>query len=649
MAYSYSPKHLGVGTIGGNGIWLIKECQHAPGGEAWLSEANTNLNTTRALVDALTFNGQLPYIGELARPLDFVHGYNKSVAPVSPLWANCITVAQFGVDRWVNHATFDGYNLYAKYYSVEQQSQIQRHAHRVLYNNVKGSFVTSATRIQVGESGYFDPLPGLFVIEPVAGTIDIGVSCDVTIKFHPNRRLYWGAGDTIESAYLDISYGSVNHPYLRNVDNAVTVSLAAGNANKHVIPGVSITFSTAPLYGDKCIISIGYEYVNARANLSDGSGALDYYFPQSDWGLQPYDLSGDNDRDFQSKISVDATYDLDDFGKWYAYNVTGDVLEDCKFTICPLVRLDQGNAITPFDSWFQGFDAITELPESSSAYTLTFSGYDSVNGTINLNCSYGSVSMLIREIDAITFQSTGTTHSDGEGLKCDGATLYRWDAVGVYFKVATTARNGNTALVYVKPGQAQEQYVKMNGTTSTPWSYLVTPWALQEGPTQQVIGGWDGITNSGTGAKYPISHCVPESIRTGIIQTQGYDLEFFNADVHATNEHWYNHYFQIATIMTSAGMDIDSNPYEHALMVTCDDPRHFQVVPRRMTFTPARHQGGEGSSVPKLTANVGVVDTDLELKLTANVQERDGSLVLRINQVSSELMSILEEAGVTVE
>lgn len=652
MAWSYSPKNLGAGSIGGNGIWLIKQCSYAPGGGGYLRESNTHLNTERALADALTFNEQLPYIGGF-KPLELVHGYYyASPDPYQdPVWSNCIYVAMGGNKAWVRHATFDGYPLMV-YGPASTYETVQRHAHRVLYNNTRGTFVSSATRIQVGSSGYFDPLPGLFVIEPVPGTIVNGVSCDVTIKLHPNRRVFWQPGSTLAQSYVDMAYASVGHPYLRDRSNSITVSLATGNSNKHVIPGVSISFSQTPLAGDKCIISIGYEYVNARmeiGTIGETYGSLDYYFPQTDWGLQPYNTETYNYRDFQSAISVYATYNLDVFSKWMIYNVTGDVLEDCKFTICPFVRLDQGNAITPFDSWFMGYDAITGLPESSSPYTLTFSGYDSVNGRINLTCSYG-VSMLIREIDPETFQPTGVTHSDGTGLKADGATLYRWDAVGVYFKIATTARNGNTALVYTKPGQEWEQYVKMTGTTGVPWSRYVTPWALQSGPTQQVIGGWDGITNSGTGAKYPISHCVPESRRTGILQTQGYDLSFFNASVHETNEHWYNHYFQVATIGGGGAFDADDNPRESAVMITSSDPRYFSVAPRRAQYVTGRRYGGTpNTDIPHPTANIGVPDTDLEIKLTGNIQERDGSLVLRVNQVDSDLMAVLEEAGVTVE
>ena len=152
------------------------------------------------------------------------------------------------------------------------------------------------------------------------------------------------------------------------------------------------------------------------------------------------------------------------------------------------------------------------------------------------------------------------------------------------------------------------------------------------------------------GDKYPISHGAPEARRTGIIQAQGYDQEFLNTDVHATNEHWYNHHEQVGTIGVWSDQEVADNPYEWAVMVTCDDPRYFSVAPRMMNFTESRHAGGISEDIlPRLTANIGVEDTDSTYKLTGNIQERDGSLVLRINQVSSDLMDVLEEAGVTVE
>ena len=79
MAWSYSSKHLGAGSIGGNGFWLIKQCSFADNdlfGEAssYTTAYNTNLIAERALADANVFNEQLPYIGAL-NALDFIHGY----------------------------------------------------------------------------------------------------------------------------------------------------------------------------------------------------------------------------------------------------------------------------------------------------------------------------------------------------------------------------------------------------------------------------------------------------------------------------------------------------------------------------------------------------------------------------------------------
>lgn len=643
MAWSYSKKHLGSGSIGGNGLWLIKDTSYfgALGLIGYpLIEWNTNLETTRALADALTFNEQLPYIGDYG-PIDFLWNLSYSGDGVQ-VATGVIAMPQIYPNKWVSCGTHDGYTLWAK--SYEAYRKTQRHAHRVLLNNVSGNFISSATRIPLGESGYMDPLPGLFVIEPVWTSVSPGVSALVTVSFYSNLRTYWESGSTAVKRDWQLAYGSANHPYLRNSLNAVTVSLAPGNVNKHLIPGVSITFNN-PQQGSKAIVSIGYEYVNARSEIGDfGSinGQLDYYLPQTAYGIQPY---------FNPVFGMSpSAYSLQpNFSHYHPYNVSGDVLEGCKFSIRPFVRLDQGNALYPFDSWYMGYDATTGFPESSSPYTLTFHSYATGSpATISFDCT-GGLNLLVREIDPNTYQPTGSAHNDADGLKCDGTTIYRWDAAGIYFVVSESARSGQTALIWTKKGQSVEAYVDVEHSDPAPHEEYVEPWELLVSPQSRIIGGWDGIEL--TGGNYPMSHGAGETYLTGKLQTQGYDMEFLNTDLHATNDHWYNHYTQVGTVCKYSGAEnVEDNCHEWCVMVTSSDPRYFSVAPRTFQFATDTFDGGAQSDwLPSLTGNIGVPDTDTNAICSGNIQERDGTLVLRVHQISSELADILAEYDIEVE
>lgn len=659
MAWSYGIKNLGAGSIGGNGIWLIKDTSYfgstySPGSP--VVEWNTNLETKRALADALVFNEQLPYIGDF-RPVEFVWGlnniagYSNNIRYVGQT-TDAMRVGTGLAQSWINTGLQDGYTLWVKAY--EEYTKSQRHAHRVLLNNLYGNFAASAIRIPLGQSGYMDPLPGLYVIEPVWGSVQKDQSALVTVSFYANLRTYWNSGSQSLNYDCQLAYGSAKHPYLRNASNAVQVSLAPGNANKHLIPGVSITFNN-PAQGSKALVSIGYEYVNARSELGDMgsiSGQLDYYMPQTDWGLQPLG-GGYTNYEFNPVWgSGPVAYCLQPyFSHYHPYNVTGGLLEGCKFSIRPFARLDQGNALYPFDQWFLGYDATTGLPESSSPYTLTFHNYAAGSpGTISMDCSYGGVSKLIREIDPVTYQPTGVNHSDADGLKCDNTTLYRWDAVGVYFVLSSSARSGQTALIWTKKGQDFEKYVDLEHSHPAPHEEYYEPWHLLSAPLSRTIGGWDGISLA-SGTKYPMSFSAGDSHLTGKLQTQGHDLEFINSALDAVNDHWYNHYTQVGTICQATGWEsVEDNPFEWCVMVTCSDPRYFSVAPRMLQYTTEKFSGGlRSDEMPRLTGNVAVPDTDMNMKCTGNIQERDGSLVLRVHQISPELADLLAQYDIEVE
>lgn len=659
MAWTYNQKHLGAGTIGGNGFWLIKDTAYFGGLTTKgypLIEWNTNLEATRALVDALVFNEQLPYIGDY-RPLDLAWHLNEIIGANYVGGLTDALAVGTGVQStdpnvdpwdWKNLGLRDTYTLWAKAYEAYTKSQ--RHAHRVLLNNLSGNFVASTARIPLGQSGYMDPLPGLFVIEPIWSSVNPGVSALVTISFYPNIRTYWEAGSTAVKRDWQLAYGSANHPYLRNAANAVPVSLAPGNVNKHVIPGVSISFNN-PAQGAKALVSIGYEYVNARSELSEfgsANGQLDYYLPQTDWGIQPFY----HDREWNLVWGSEGwAYSVHpNFGHYHIYNVTGGLLEGCKFSIRPFVRLDQGNMLRPFDQWYLGYDTTSGFPESSNPYTLTFHSYTSGSpGRISFDCSYGGVSKLIREINPVTYQPTGTVHTNADGLKCDGATLYRWDTAGVYFVLSPDARSGQIALIWTKKGQSYEKYVNVGASSPGPHTEYLEPWNLIPGPTSRIIGGWDGIQLSG-GISYPMSHGAGEAFLTGKLQTQGHDLEFLNTSLDPVNSHWHNHYTQVATVGKGSSYAVEDNPHEWCVMVTCSDPRYFSVAPRMFQAAAYKYAGGQGSDrLPNLTGNIGVPDPGMNLKCTGNIQERDGNLVLRVNQISQGLADVLAEYDITVE
>jgi hypothetical protein len=644
MTWGYGADSLGFGSIGGRGFWLAKESLFDyPLFTPSEPNYNTNLTVVRSFDEASSLIDKTLHIGSIPR-LHFAHGLTSSQR-LNTIYFGAGLDVVLSHDPWINLGTFDGSTLYS--HTGRTEFYKHRHAGNTVFQNVKGNFVESAGRIQIGNSGYTDVLPGLFVIEPVSGTENPNVSVYVTIKPYANIKTYWVSDSDVPLMNYDHAYGTIGHPYLRSENNPVLVDLSPGNANKHVIPGLSITFNN-PSINCKTIISVGYEYVNSASELGDfGSinGHSSFYIPLAPWELQPY-------RAFYSMnynsgwLPTLLNMVPDKIPSWHIYNVTGQVQEGCRFSVRPLVRLDQRNALTPFDQWFMGYDTDTALSQTSEPYHITFTNWQTGTPPRVTIVIDSSISKLIREIDPSTMEPTGVIHSTGQSLKCDGITLYRWDALGVYFVLAVGVDNASSADVYVKRGAGFENVIDYSDA-----ALLERNWGGDQAPASRTIGGWDAIENSGTGDKYPIIFCVPEDKLTGVIQYQGYDFEFANSSVHATNEHWYNHYETITTCGNMLSEEDRVTDGESAVMVTCDDPRYFQVVPRTYIYTPDQRTGaiGDSTSQTRISMHVGVELDNVSPKLSGNVQERDGSLIIRIGNVNQNYLNYLEANGITVE
>jgi hypothetical protein len=638
VATSYSSKSLGAGTVGGRGFWIISDAI------CYQGLYNTNLITARTPEEATTFNDRLPYIGTNQNRLAF------GITPGDMQDYCC----QSWLYDWELVKMLGGNKLMVT--KTESQTLAQRHAHRVLFDNLVGFPIVSAERIQVGEDGYTDPLPGLFEITVVDGSID-GTSARVHLRAYDNKTIQWYIGTDFVRVGNWVNYSGVDHPYLRE---SIQVSFADGNANINVIPGVAIEFDTALNYGNRAVISIGYEYVNARSEagaLGTINGISAFFQPQSDLTTQPYNYSGG----VKAGYVVGSTYSelLTDVPHWRIYNVTGTEQTDCQMSIRPLVRLDQfGSPVRLFSQWFMGCRASCLLDISpDQPYRIACHSFISGSpNTIGISVTNATLSTTIREIDADTYDPTGVVHSDGKGLKCDGTTLYRWDEMGVYFVIADTATLSAYADIHIRFGHKSIQWVN---DTSYPATY-------SEDKTI-TLGQWGAIHDTDDDSYWPGSPCMPEADRTGIIQSQGHDLEFFLEDLDPSNNHWYNHNTSVIlmphtfVLPTGDTSELQSqySPYEAAIVVTCDDPRYFAVVPVRWVYQeskatafspPYAYPGGLeiGSATAKQSAIVAENGDETAVKLSAQVQPVDGSLVIRVNQISSALADLMAAHGVDI-
>jgi hypothetical protein len=635
MAETFDTKKLGEGTIGGRGWWLVRESVYT-GSSGSLTvpdqghQYNTNTNVDRLTADATTFSDALPHVGPspMGRLEFYLDGWTMPAL-------NELSNIGFGsVYPWIFHVvgTVSAVDLYARFEPVGLSGgfTFQRHAGRTQYDNLSSTdLLSAADRIQIGNSGYTDTLPGLFLIQPVAGTISAGVSCQVTIQQFNNHFDYWSSPDAFVKPCNFHNYGSTYHPYFRDDTEPVTVSLVSGNHNLHVIPGVDLQFVTTPLDSSRAVVAIGHEYLNRWSeigDLGDIAGRTDFFLPLASYGL----VSTDG--------AVSSTTDNGFIYRWHVYNVSGALQEGCQFHVVPLVRLDQGNSLTPFDQWFMGAAPGTLGPPITVSL-LTFTDYAAGSPpTITMLCNQ-TVDMLVTEINPTTYVSTGTTHATAAGLKCDGETLYRWDAVGVYFVLSATANASSTATMWTKYGREIERRLLL--TDDQTGSAYVTETA----PFSVDIGTWGAITDDEANP-LSASPYVDESYWTGAIQTQGFDQEFFHASLHATQTHWYNHDF---TVCTYPGLTGSNHGFsEYAVMVTSDDPLYFQVVP--MTFLPAADRMGTvGTQTVYGTANVaGALDTQTVIG-SANVLSVRKDLAIRVNQIQPDLVDLLAEHGVTIE
>lgn len=648
MAYSYSSKHLGAGTIGGRGFWVCREASYAFSA-AQGPFGNTNLNLERPLNEALVFNEKLPMILNQS-VLEFMMG--TSYWDAINIWQFWRGSLEHLWPSLVNVATFNSKNLYAYagWFDDTFKPMQQRHADRVLFDNQQGDFLSSAVRIPIGESGYTDTLPGLFVIKPVAGTIVSGEYCYVTLTPYSNTRVWTNRDSARVHVDHEADFGTVDHPYIKKAANMIRVDLTAGNHNKHVIPGVDLQLNS-PLEGDHAVVSIGYEYINAFGETGVQGNVVwmkDYFMPLSARAIMPYGL-GYEEYPIRPVYLTGGSNYLP--SRWHIYNVTGAEQSGCKFIIRPLVRLDQGNRLTPFDQWFMGYDYETTLTKGTSPYQITFVNYVAGSpATVKMVFSDTGTDMTIREIDPDTYEPTGTVHTDGEGLKCDGLTLYRWDDLGIYFVLSEDLNPSQGANVCVRNGCSGEQIISHINENTTAYT-LIQP------PTSLVIGGWDSYYNSSSGLYYPASFSVDPADRTGVMQTQGYDFAFSNSSVSAVWQHWYNHSWAVPTWFYYSDYLTDyANPNEYAVMVVCDDPRYFHVVPCMWSLS-GKYSGWSstlealngGQANPKMTMQVSVPDAESLVNCTGTIHERQGSLVLRVNQMSAEIVDLLANSGITLE
>jgi hypothetical protein len=301
-----------------------------------------------------------------------------------------------------------------------------------------------------------------------------------------------------------------------------------------------------------------------------------------------------------------------------------------------------------------GCDYETALTPQDEPYVVTFSNYASGSpSTVKLNFSNTGTSTTIKEIDSTTFVPTGVEHTNGTGLKCDGTTLYRWDALGIYFVLSPDLVVSDTAQVCIRQGSGCEKRIISIDPAGPSWSFETPPYS-------HLIGGWDTYYDSDNDKYYPASFSIRDEdnlIKTGILQTQGYDYEFSNSSIDPVNSHWYNHYWKVPTWFSASGVESLSNMNEYVVMVVCDDPRYFQVVP--MTFNWSANGRSPGRSAyleegltgfpTKMKSVVSIPDDEYSFKCSGSIHESEGSLVLRVNQISPELIALLEDSGITLE
>jgi hypothetical protein len=272
-------------------------------------------------------------------------------------------------------------------------------------------------------------------------------------------------------------------------------------------------------------------------------------------------------------------------------------------------------------------------------YTITF--VNVVAGTtkivdVEINAT---VNMSIKEINPATFEATEVDHVNGTGLKADGTTIYRWDALGVYFTLSSNIVENVTATLYVYQGQSN---------LGEPASTLIGHWGAEQ--TAPYL--WNGVMDM---YPWPMNSIVT----TGMLQRQGYSqtIDCFPDVAFA------NHYvsFTPRGTHTFNSLSWASNPAGFAVMATCSDKNYFQVVPVLYNYRPQGHYSSTytygkfwpdesniaaDSTVGRfLVAVEGVSD---DLRTAHNIQFRNMDLMIRVNGMPSSLKTALEAVGVKV-
>lgn len=737
--YEYSPKTLKVGTIGGNGFWLMSDCV------SWMFHAtefprnneatyNTNDQTSRSISDGTTLKKVKPYFGDdtrlvFASGVSITHGlsmiryYGSGAEPYFPWKATPIT------------------GLVAKKLTRPGSANpALQHMDYVQFVNLVNFPCIACERIQVGNPGYTDVLPGLYLIEVKADSVKPS-TCKVLVKPFDNSFAFWTDSRDYPRTSTRVSYGTLHNPYLN--DTGITVSIAPDNWNLNIIPGLNIRFASDIRAGDAFVIAIGYEYVNARGQygqLGEINGCEGFFLPIANFGIQTFGSAFLPTEDVFHVRSSDSGWSSPASPVWTVFNTSGEVLDGVAFHLWPLVRLQQNVPQRPFAQWFMGCSHQTQFPESSSqSYRVRLVNVTAgVTGRkADLDCSH-TIDRTVKEIDPVTFQETGNTRVDGKGLKCDGVTLYLWEAAGVHFVISADATENDAAHIHVRKGPShlmiQNKQALWDSYPSWPiglqWDGGIDTTLWRFGPLDYPIGTWGRFTgesknfdngdvvDKGNGkvglpatahgkvtgesirisgssgysgeykvdadssanelvivhpyveetlngasfvSIYPGDDCLPESYHTGRMAYQGYEF-VFSCPNHGTRTQWYDHYFSIGWngYRVPDSHLMDDNPFEAALVITCNDPRYFKVIPVTWLYNPDQtgtiYHEPEGWGSPHIAKRslraiqqIGEPHTPTKLLTSLNVADIDRSLVIRLNQVASDLAELYEELGIQVE
>jgi hypothetical protein len=506
--YSYSPQTLPVGTIGGNGFWLMMDCRAWRNGygasqvpsqneEAW----NTNDQLNRDVEDGTALQKSPPYFEDDMRIL-FIPSPEVSIFALG-------MVRYYGLSNTPPYYASGMTGFYAKWLPRTAGYQASfprgmRHMDSVQFRNLVSFPCMACERIQMGNPGYTDILPGLYEVKVFPDSVnEDAMTCKVSVGPYDNAYWYWTYGDAYLKKNLLCAFGAMKAPYLAD---EIKVSIAANNWNYHIIPGLKIQLATDLRAGDRFVVAIGHEFTNGRgASEGENEKGCDSYFqPLANLGIQPL-LSSDSGKVFYTTNS-DRDWSSVATPQWTVFNVSGEVLTGVEFHIWPFVRLQQAILMRPFSQWFMGCNFQTQFPQSSAPYVLTMRNVTGAGA--NKRCDLtGSfvMDLTVKEVDSVTFVPF-STRPDGKSLKCDGSTLYLWEAGGVYFVLSAEVAEGDRAFVHVRKGcsnlalrnkqacyddyptypvdRAWDGSIDLGHFLFGPLDYPIGTWDLFEGPAE---------------------------------------------------------------------------------------------------------------------------------------------------------------------